>query len=174
VQNGHVQQLADKKATDLKKGTHLVRFANVDERLVLWVDRKLPFDDGVAYDPPKERGPTEKNDLEPASIGVKAGGVSVHRLKLWRDTYYTVNGTDPDYNELAGAAAIDWSNPNTWGPLRKLPGKTIYVHPGHYLCMGDNSPESSDGRTWGLVPERLLLGRALLVYFPFGRAGRIE
>ena len=53
----------------------------------------------------------------------------------------------------------------------------IEVQPGHYLCMGDNSPESSDGRTWGLVPERLLLGRALLVYWPAwptNRMGRIR
>ena len=34
--------------------------------------------------------------------------------------------------------------------------------------------ESSDGREWGLVPERLMLGRALVVYFPFNRAGTIK
>jgi len=51
---------------------------------------------------------------------------------------------------------------------------TLYVQPNHYLCLGDNSPESSDSRVWGLVPNRLLLGRALLVYYPFGRAGRIR
>ena len=45
--------------------------------------------------------------------------------------------------------------------------KTLYVQPDHYLCLGDNSPESSDGRTWGLVSRRLLLGRAMLVYYPF-------
>ena len=27
---------------------------------------------------------------------------------------------------------------------------------------------------WGAVPRRLLLGRAMLIYYPFGRAGRIE
>jgi signal peptidase I len=43
----------------------------------------------------------------------------------------------------------------------------MYVQPSHYLCLGDNSPESSDGRYWGLVPQRLLLGRALMVYYPF-------
>ena len=68
----------------------------------------------------------------------------------------------------------DWSDPRTWDSLRSLPMKTIYVQPGHFLCMGDNSPESSDGRSWGLVPERLMLGRALLVYYPFSRAGRIR
>jgi len=58
--------------------------------------------------------------------------------------------------------------------LGNLPVSTYYVQPGHFLCLGDNSPESSDGRSWGTVPERLLLGRALLVYYPFRRAGRIR
>jgi hypothetical protein len=56
----------------------------------------------------------------------------------------------------------------------EAPVATFYVQPGHFLCLGDNSPESSDGRAWGLVPQRLLLGRALLVYWPVNRAGRIR
>jgi len=61
--------------TSLKrKGTYHVRFANFDERLTVWVDRKLPFGDGVVYDPAPERGPVEQNDLNaPASIGAIAG-----------------------------------------------------------------------------------------------------
>jgi signal peptidase I len=159
----------DKKPTDLKKGTHHVRFANVDDRLVVWVGKSLPFGDGVAYEPASEHAPVRENDLErPASIGVQNGGVSVHKIKLWRDTYYTVK---PGPADVSG---VDFSDPKNWSALADLPAKTIHVHPGHYLCMGDNSPESSDSRQWGLVPQRLLLGRALLVYYPFGRAGRIE
>ena len=56
----------------------------------------------------------------------------------------------------------------------RAPVATWYVQPSHYLCLGDNSPESSDGRSWGLVPRRLLLGRALLVYYPFSRVERIR
>ena len=67
-----------------------------------------------------------------------------------------------------------WSNPARWDPLRKLDFATYYVQKGHYLCLGDNSPESSDSRTWGLVPQRLMLGRALMVYYPFSRAGLIR
>jgi signal peptidase I len=164
-----VTKVGDPVPTDLKKGTHQVRFANIDDRLVVWVGRSLPFGDGVAYEPAKQHGPVKENDLEPASIGVRGGGVTVQKLKLWRDTYYT---TRPGYADAS--SEVDFGNPGAWGPLRELPGKTIYVQPGHYLCLGDNSPESSDGRTWGLVPSRLLLGRALLVYYPFSRAGRIE
>ncbi len=43
----------------------------------------------------------------------------------------------------------------------------MYVQPDHVLCMGDNSFHSSDSRMWGLVPRRLLLGKAVAVYYPF-------
>lgn len=36
-----------------------------------------------------------------------------------------------------------------------------------YMAMGDNSPESSDSRYWGPVPEQNLVGPALFVYWPF-------
>jgi signal peptidase I len=154
-----------------KPGTYRLRFANVDERLFVWVDNSLPFPDGVTYDPPDQRGPTEKNDFEPASFGAGSTQVSVTKLKLWRDTYYTVN-VDPAVADAGHQ--VDFSQPAQWDALRQLPVRTLFVQPGHFLCMGDNSPESSDGRSWGLVPRRLLLGRALMIYFPLSRAGRIQ
>jgi signal peptidase I len=172
---GQPQQLASKQGRVPKPGDYHIRFANVDERLTLWVGNDLVFGDGVPYDPPEERGP-QRNDLEPASVGSRGAAVEVHQLKLWRDTYYTtqIDGPRPD----AGVDEVNkpglWSNPDEWQPLRRLPTLSLYVQPGHYLCLGDNSPESSDGRAWGLVPERLMLGRALLVYYPFNRAGRIK
>jgi signal peptidase I len=153
----------DKKETSLKKpGSYRLRFANVDERLIVWVGGNLPFGDGVPYRPARDEGNPTDNDLEPASIGVRGAAVHVEDLGLWRDTYYT-------------------NAQKTF---------TLYVQPGHYLCLGDNSPASSDSRSWGrqnvrdsdsrggLVPERLMLGRALLVYWPFWpanhRAGPIK
>jgi hypothetical protein len=86
-------------------------------------------------------------------------------LKLWRDTYYTrMTPAGDDYPRLDDK---DLADPDAWGPLRRLEPLTLYVQPGHYLCLGDNSPHSSDSRAWGLVPDRLMLGRALVVYYPF-------
>jgi signal peptidase I len=158
------EQQLDSKPTALKGGTHRLRFANVDERLLVWVDGSLPFGDGVTYSAPERRGPVADNDLHPANIAARGEGVSVHHLKLWRDTYYTL---DPHNGSDSGLSGDDWAKPEKWSGLDNLPANTLYVQPGHYLCMGDNSPESSDGRSWGLVPERLMLGRALLVYYPF-------
>jgi signal peptidase I len=97
--------------------------------------------------------------------------VVVSKLKVFRDTYYTSNKSSPDAPDVSEFSPTD---PETWKHVANAPVTTYYVQPGHFLCMGDNSPESSDGRSWGLVPQRLLLGRALLVYYPFGRAVRIR
>ena len=76
------------KATKLTKPTanttYRVRFANFDNRLTVWVDGTLPFDDGIAYQGSKEQhaGPVKENDLEPASIGVKGAAVTVSKLSL--------------------------------------------------------------------------------------------
>jgi signal peptidase I len=187
-------ELKDARADTRVKapGEYVIRFANYDDRLTVWVNRDLPFGDGFTYEPVplNQVGPdTESNegvsnlddihnnDLQPASFCSVGAPVRVHAIKLLRDTYYTgfdLNGmmvVDHDPNQIRGE---DWSHPDKWGPLRKLEPKTIYVYPGHYLCLGDNSQESSDSRQWGLVPERLMLGRALLIYFPVGRAGRIK
>lgn len=170
---------AEKTPTELKKkGTYRLRFANFDQRLTVWVDNSLPFGSGVNYHPPKDRGP-EENDLLAARVGVRGAAVIVDHLKVWRDSYYTVaRDGGPAAADADGPqwtfGSEEWRKPEEWDALRRLPFKTMYVQPGHYLCMGDNSPESSDGRTWGLVPRRLMLGRALLVYWPYNRAGPIR
>ena len=38
-----------------------------------------------------------------------------------------------------------------------------------YFALGDNSYNSSDGRKWGTVPQRNLVGPAMFCYFPLGR-----
>src|SRR5437868_3412377 len=47
--------------------------------------------------------------------------------------------------------------------------KTYTVPPRHFYAMGDNSYNSYDSRWWGPVPEQNLVGRGLLVYWPFNR-----
>jgi signal peptidase I len=49
------------------------------------------------------------------------------------------------------------------------PTKTYVVPDQHYFAMGDNSYNSLDSRWWGPVPEENLVGRGLLVYWPFNR-----
>ena len=49
------------------------------------------------------------------------------------------------------------------------PSKTYTVPARSYFAMGDNSYNSYDSRWWGPVPEENLVGRGLLVYWPFNR-----
>ncbi|HLW65047.1 MAG TPA: S26 family signal peptidase [Gemmataceae bacterium] len=167
---GRVEETMDEKVlaekdTKLKgAGTYHVRFANFDEQLTVWVGSQLPFGNGVAYPPSKDIGPVGENDIKaPARVGARSAGLSVTHLQLWRNTYYTLNQSP----NIPVQPITVGSNPE-----QKI--QTFYVQPGHYLALGDNSSASSDSRYWGQVPERLLLGRALWVYYPFGRFGGIE
>jgi signal peptidase I len=47
------------------------------------------------------------------------------------------------------------------------PDRTYTVPKDGYLALGDNSYNSFDGRYWGPVPQQNLVGRGLLVYWPF-------
>ncbi len=51
-------------------------------------------------------------------------------------------------------------------PLR-FEGDTVSLGPDAYLGMGDNTGNSYDGRYWGSVPARNLLGPGAFVYWPF-------
>ncbi len=185
-------------------GKYRIRFANFDHRLTLWVNGSLVFGHGVDYAPPYRydattekwvnTGPTT-DDLEPASIGSLGGAIKVGHIKLWRDTYYirTHKHVDRqmgrksrelkyDYDVdnvkgIRGSGLLNeqfWRTPAEWDEYNDIGVTTLYVQKGHLLCLGDNSPESADSRSWGLVPKRLMLGRALVVYWPFMRAGFIR
>jgi signal peptidase I len=152
-------------------GPHELRFANVDCRLWVWVDgTRIDFGEEGDYTPPtpeqeaafkdaqgnadvNPEGWTKTNDvLAPAGIGAQ-GGVGIQAIRLYRDVYYTRQGQ---------------------GPTDHTKSDLYYVQPGHFLCLGDNSAQSSDSRKWGTVPDRLMLGRAVFVFFPIGRIGFIK
>lgn len=45
-------------------------------------------------------------------------------------------------------------------------GERIEVPPDSYFVLGDNSSSSHDSRYWGFVPKRLLIGKALWIFWP--------
>jgi signal peptidase I len=50
----------------------------------------------------------------------------------------------------------------SWGPE--------VVRPGYYFVMGDHRNNSSDSRTWGLVPTKYIIGKVQLRWWPLGEA----
>ncbi|MGA2090925.1 MAG: signal peptidase I [Endomicrobiales bacterium] len=45
----------------------------------------------------------------------------------------------------------------------------VMVPPGNYFVMGDNRDKSFDSRFWGPLPDKLLKGKALFLYWPINR-----
>ena len=48
-------------------------------------------------------------------------------------------------------------------------GEPVTIPPNVYLALGDNSRNSLDGRFWGFVPAKDVVGRPLFIYYPFTR-----
>lgn len=53
-------------------------------------------------------------------------------------------------------------------PLGLLAEGRMFTVPEHeYMAIGDNSASSLDGRYWGTVPEKDIIGKPLFIYYPF-------
>ncbi|HWA10502.1 MAG TPA: signal peptidase I [Opitutaceae bacterium] len=48
-------------------------------------------------------------------------------------------------------------------------GRTMTVPAHGFLALGDNSANSEDGRFWGYVPAKDVIGTPLFIYYPFTR-----
>lgn len=62
-----------------------------------------------------------------------------------------------------------YTNPCGGGPECNFRGLT--VPDGFVYLMGDNRGESLDSRFWGPVPTSWVIGEAMVIYWPPGRAG---
>jgi signal peptidase I len=145
-------------------GTHQLSFANVDEELFLWVDGKsVAFNSPTTYEHLHNSSPVmnepvpgseSPTDLAPVGIAVDGGAaVRVNHLTIDRDVYYTA-----DPSASAGPFIVG-----------KDQSRILDLEADQYFMLGDNSPQSKDGRFWSVqnfVGRELLIGKALFVYWP--------
>lgn len=76
-----------------------------------------------------------------------------------RDGRIVVNG------QPSTAAAVQhgyYYNAGTFGEA----GEVIAVPEGQYYVLGDNSSSSHDSRFWGFVPRKLVIGKAVCIFWP--------
>ena len=124
----------------------LVEFSLFDQQILLALDG-CP----VLVHPHQPADRPLQPTPRPVAIGSQGLGVQIGRVRLYRDVYYT-QPFGPD---------------GRWATVAP-----VQLGPDEYFVLGDNSPISSDSRSWPggpALPARLLLGKPLLVYSPSRR-----
>ena len=135
-------------ALELARGSWTsLRFGNVDDQLFLEV---APEDEApqlfTAGPTVNHLDPSDRNSMgetygHRVGLGGSAGTADFRRIRVWRDFHYTDRGSHA-----------------TSEPAR--------LGPNELLVLGDNSPESRDGRNWGPISTSDVLGRPIWVVLP--------
>jgi signal peptidase I len=162
----HGEKKLGEAPTELKAtGAHDVSFANVDDRLTLWVDGSTIFEDGLPYDDGTNFPYIpNKKDLDPVGVAFKGAKASVSDLVLKRDIYYTQTPAESDYRIPGTGDSMDreadgeygavtrmfdfLGDPARFSALANLGSHEYVINPDRFMMMGDNSPKSSDSRAW--------------------------
>lgn len=73
-------------------------------------------------------------------------------------------------SRAAGYDGYTLADPRSKGPrILGTPDDSLTLSDKEYLALGDNTRNSKDSRYWGGVPQKNLVGPAVLVYWPFSK-----
>jgi len=157
-------------------GTYAVRFSNIDDQLLLWVnDRPVAFNAPTAYEPLQNHRPTE-DDLAPLGIASQGAAIRVRDLRVLRDIYYiaeqyrglSMTGEITDFRDVAPPSRL-LSDSGDWRAFDQARYVEFVLKDDQFFVLGDNSARSKDSRLWEsehYVHRDLLIGKALLIYWP--------
>lgn len=179
--------MASSKAGIKGTGRHTVSFANVDDRLCLWIDgRLISFGTEAEYTPPALAHP-QQADLHPVGIAARGATISASKLAIHRDIYYRAvksprdsDGEGSFHFSVGRDLAKLLNDPEAYGKLYFRESRSVEFEPlddNEYFAMGDNSSRSYDGRLWHkafqshhahAVSRRALIGKAFFIYWPHG------
>jgi len=124
-----------------------IEFENVDDRVVARLNGEeilaleyASFPQGASFvDPPMP--PSQEPGAQYLRVVVSGAQAELESIRVYRDMYYV--------------------------PLNRHGHWTgIQLGDDEYFALGDNGPSSADGRYWGALPGRNLMGKALLVFWP--------
>ena len=102
--------------------------------------------------------PVEKKKyLVKRLVGVPGDHVEIKNGHLW------INGSP--IQEPSILKSITYYNMGEYGRQ----GKVVDVPDGSYFALGDNSLNSVDSRYWGFFPEKNLVGKAFVIWWPIPR-----
>ncbi len=168
--NGNEEKILDNKFIDISgmnKPT-LFKFTNVDHQLVFqFGSEKLVYDMGRRADDMGVPG----QGIQPEVGIVGSGKIKVSHVAIFRDIHYT----NEKFNNGPECERATQSHP-------------LILDKDEFFVLGDNSPNSEDGRWWsqqgvgnngrlyreGIVPREYLVGKAIFVYWPSGFKPFIE
>ncbi len=149
-------------------GEYELRFANVDDRLAVWVNNRV-LDLGEAMLQKPEHPTPSTGDLSPAGIAARDMDVAISDIVLYRDIYYRDDSfgdikelglvgspQDPREEERRQILFQELHRPDEWAKkyseYRRARDTdlqravTYALGPDEYLMFGDNSPRSLDAR----------------------------
>jgi signal peptidase I len=176
-------------------GRYRVLFVNADDKLHLWINGRQVEFAGSEYlrdeIPIPQYSEKDPGDAEPLGIATRDLEVEISRIQVLRDLYYTSvkgdssqrtasneTGFFPDQLFKVYQDPTSWKSPNAIEIFTAKKGQTSPMFQlargstrdkDQFLPMGDNSPQSSDGRIWdgpNYFERDMLIGRAVFVYFP--------
>ena len=62
--------------------------------------------------------------------------------------------------------------PDAYRDNQSMPAKTVAAD--HYFVLGDHRSSSNDSRAWGTVDRKDIYGKAVFVYWPLDKMGRLK